>query len=63
MAEYEALLLGLKLLKKLGATRVSVLGDFDLIIQQIKGNFWTNDPKLKEYRGTAIEILNTFLET
>jgi len=33
MAEYEALLLGLKLVKKLGATRVSVLGDSDLIIQ------------------------------
>ena len=33
MAEYEVLLLGLKLVKKLGATRVSVLGDSDLIIQ------------------------------
>jgi len=63
MAEYEALLLGLKLVKKLGATRVSVLGDFDLIIQQIKGKFLANDPRLREYRGTAIEILNTFLET
>ena len=63
MAEYEALLLGLKLVKKLGATRVSVMGDSDLIIQQIKGKFITNDPRLREYRGTAIEILNTFLET
>ncbi|WP_369124381.1 reverse transcriptase-like protein, partial [Actinobacillus pleuropneumoniae] len=52
MAEYEALLLSLKLLKKLGATRVSVLGDSDLIIQQIKGKFLTNDPRLREYRGT-----------
>jgi len=33
MVEYEALLLDLKLVKKLGATRVSVLGDSDLIIQ------------------------------
>lgn len=63
MAEYEALLLGLKLVKKLGATRVSVLGDSDLIIQQIKGKFLTNDPKLREYRGAAIKILNTFLKT
>ena len=33
MAEYEALLLGLKLLKALGAAKVSILGDSDLIIQ------------------------------
>lgn len=44
MAEYEALLLGLKMVKKLGATRVPVLGDSDLITQQIKGRFLTNDP-------------------
>ena len=44
MVEYEALLLGLKLVKKLGATRVSVLGDSDLIIQQIKGKFLTMIP-------------------
>jgi len=33
MAEYEALLLGLKLIKSLGATRISIIGDSDLIIQ------------------------------
>ena len=63
VVEYEALLLGLKLMKRLGATRVSVLGDSDLVIQQMKGNFLTNDPRLRSYRGAAIEILNTFLQT
>lgn len=63
MAEYEALLLGLKLIKILGAIRVSVLGDYELIVQQIKGQYSTNDPRLKYYRDTVIEILNTFLET
>ena len=33
MAEYEALLLGLKLIKSLGEIRVSVLRDSDLVIQ------------------------------
>jgi len=33
MAEYEALLLGFKLVKSLGAIRISVLGDSDLVIQ------------------------------
>jgi ribonuclease HI len=63
MAEYEALLLGLKLVKRLGAIRVSVIGDSELIIKQIKGKYLTRDPRLGYYRGTVIEILNTFLET
>jgi len=60
MAEYEALLLGLKLIKNLGATKISILGDSNLIIQQMKGNFVTNDLRLRAYIGAAIEILNTF---
>ena len=63
MAKYEALLLGLKAIKSLGADRISVVGYFDLIIQQMKGNFITNDIRLRSYRGAAIEILNTFLES
>jgi len=62
MAEYEALLLGLKLVKSLQATKVSILGDSDLIIQQIKGNFVTNDRRLRTYRSAAAEILNSFTE-
>lgn len=63
MAEYEALLLGLKLIRSLMATKISILGDSDLIIQQIKGTFVTNDLRLRAYRGAAMEIINTFLES
>lgn len=63
MAEYEALLLGLKVIKSLRAFRVSILGDSDLVIQKMKGTFLTNDLRLRSYRAAAIEILNTFLET
>jgi len=62
MAEYEALLLGLKLVKSLQATKVSILGDSDLIIQQMKGNFVTNDKRLRSYRSAAAKILNAFTE-
>ena len=62
MAKYEALLLGLKLIRSLGATKISILGDSDLIIQQMKGSFVTNNLRLRSYRGATIEILNTFLE-
>jgi len=63
MAEYEALLLGLKLLKVLGATKVSILGDSDLIIQQMKGNFVTNDNRMRAYRTATTNILNAFTES
>ena len=63
MAEYEALLLGLKLLKALGATKFSILGDLDLVIQQMKGNFVTNDRRLRAYRTAATAILDTFTES
>ena len=60
VAEYEALLLGLKLVKSLRAIKFSILGDSDLIIQQVKGNFVTNDKRLRSYRSAAAEILNSF---
>jgi hypothetical protein len=37
MAEYEALILGLKTLKELGARRIIVHGDSELVINQVKG--------------------------
>ena len=44
MVEYEALLLGLKLVKRLGAIRVSIMGDSRLVIKQINVVYMTRDP-------------------
>jgi len=63
IAEYEALMLGLKLIKGLGGIRVSIMGDFELVVKQINGFYLTRDPRLGFYRGTVVEFLNTFLET
>jgi len=62
MAEYEALLLGLKLVKSLQAIKVSIQGDSDLVIQQVKGNFVTNDKRLRSYRSVVAEIRSFFSE-
>jgi len=62
MTEYEALLLGLKLLKALGAIKVSILGDSDLVIQQMKGNFITNNNRMRAYRVAATNILSAFTD-
>lgn len=63
MVEYEGLILGLKLIRDLGATKFSILGDSYLIIPQMKGTFVTNDNRLRAYRKAATEILNTFSES
>ena len=60
IAEYESLLLGLQLLKKLQAQRISILGDSELIIRQIKGGYSTINPRLREYRNAALDLLKTF---
>lgn len=50
MAEYEALLLGLKLVKRLGAIRVSIMGDFELVMKQINVVYMTRDLRLGFYK-------------
>ena len=60
IAEYEALLLGLHLPKQLEAQKISVLGDSELIIRQIKGEYSAKNPRLREYRNAALDLLKTF---
>ena len=42
VAEYEALLLGLNALKVMGAKRVQVMGDSELVINQVNDSYQTN---------------------
>ena len=62
IAKYEALMLGLQILKKLGAKRVSIHGDFELIIKQIKGEYSAKHPRLRAYRNAALDFLECFIE-
>jgi len=45
-AEYEALITRLKILKKLNAKRISVYGDFELVIKQVKGEYQAKNPRM-----------------
>jgi len=38
-AEYKALIASLKILKKLNVKRISVYGDLELVIKQVKGEY------------------------
>jgi ribonuclease HI len=62
MAEYEALILGLKILKELGAKRIAVHGDSKLIINKIKGIYQEKQPRLRAYRNLLLELLEKFEE-
>ena len=61
-AEYEALIAGLKILKKLNAKRISVYGDSELIIKQVKGEYQAKHPRLRAYRNAVLDILRAFSE-
>ena len=60
IAEYEALLLGLHLLKDLGTKKISLQGDSELIIRKIKGEYSSKNPILREYMNFSLDLLKTF---
>lgn len=43
MAEYEATLLGLSIAKELGAKKMIIYSDFQLVVNQIQGTYETKD--------------------
>ena len=47
VAKYEALLLGLHALKYLGAQRIQVLGDSELVINQVNDSYQTRHPQMR----------------
>jgi ribonuclease HI len=62
VAEYEALMLSLKLLKRVGAKKIMVRGDSELIIKQIKGEYAAKHPRLRSYRNAILDALKCFVE-
>ena len=63
MAEYEALLLGLHALKYLGAQRIKVLGDSELVINQVNDSYQTRHPRMRAYRNEVWDMIgNLFTE-
>jgi ribonuclease HI len=62
VAEYEALMLGLKPLKKVGAKQIMVRGDSELIIKKIKGEYYAKHPRLRAYKNVVLDALRCFTE-
>ena len=60
MAEYEALLLGIEIAKDMGIKLLSIKGDSDLIVQQVKGQFACKCQRHKKYRNAIWDTMEFF---
>ncbi|XP_072077775.1 uncharacterized protein [Arachis hypogaea] len=61
-AEYEALIAGLKLVEEVGATKVVVFSDFQVVTSQITGEYQAKDPNMRRYLNKTLEHLGRFAE-
>lgn len=60
VAEYRALLLGIALAKELGASEVELVGDSELIVKQVKGEYRVKDAALRELHREVRGALEGF---
>jgi ribonuclease HI len=60
VAEYEALLHGLKVSKDIGIRRIMCFGDSDLVIQQCSGIWDAHDANMVSYRFLVLQISGYF---
>lgn len=55
--EYEALVLGMKATKDLGAEHLNAFGDSELVIKQVRNNYQVKISKLKKYRNEVLDLI------
>jgi ribonuclease HI len=60
ISEYEALLLGLKAYRDMGIDKLSIFGDSELIIHQIKNIYQTKQKRLKQYKNEVWDYVDNF---
>ena len=60
VAEYEALIMGVRTAQLLGATHLKIIGDSQLVLRQILDTYRMLDPTLKDYRDIARALLKKF---
>ncbi|WP_226007151.1 ribonuclease HI [Natrinema salinisoli] len=61
-AEYEALITALEAARDYDYDEVHARGDSELIVKQVRGEYDTNNPELREKRVTVHELLRAFDE-
>ena len=56
--EYEDLLLGLKAAKNLGLWQISVYGNSELVVQQVRNNYQVKQDLLKVYHNEVWDMID-----
>jgi ribonuclease HI len=60
VAEYRALLLGIERARALGAASVELIGDSELIVRQVRGEYKVKDAGLRPLHAAATAALRGF---
>ncbi len=60
VAEYKALLLGIERAAALGASELELVGDSELVVKQVKGEYKVKDATMRELHGQVREALRGF---
>jgi ribonuclease HI len=60
VAEYEALVLGIRAAKEMGIEEVTIFGDAELVIQQIRNAYRARNPQLRNYRNEVWDLIDNF---
>jgi ribonuclease HI len=60
VAEYEALVLGLRAAKEMRIQEVAVFGDAELVVQQIRNAYQAKHPRLRSYRNEVWDLVDSF---
>ena len=60
VAEYRALLLGIERARQLGASELELVGDSELIVRQVKGEYKVKDATLRALHGEVKRALQPF---
>ena len=59
-AEYEALFLGLKYEKDIGIQHISIYGDSEFVVQQVRNNYQVKQDLLKVYRNEVWDMIDNY---
>jgi ribonuclease HI len=60
VAEYEALVLGMRAANEMGIKDIEVFGDAELIIQQVINAYRAKNPRLRNYRNEVWDLIDNF---
>ena len=60
VAEYRALLLGIERARALGAREVELVGDSELIVRQVRGDYRVKDAALRDLHALVVKALDGF---